>query len=157
MVESHLVNRNQTNDESISTAAIKNLKAQLVIANNINAKLKHDYTTLEEEKNNLRNENYRLVEQIDYLHAKQSLAVEEMNRAERNNEEYGMLVEVKNNLQDENDRLMEEIDYLTSKQKTLQRKLEAERSLRVSVEEELQALEDKNRRDEAYASTKREL
>ena len=73
---------------------------------------------------------------------------------------YVMLEEVKNNLQDENDRLQQEIDYimgqfkekekklradmdyLTKKQAAMEKKLQAERQLRLSVEEELKALED---------------
>ena len=104
---------------------------------------------------NIENENKRMFEEIEFLHSQQ----QSPSQNKENSEEYDLLLEVKNNLESENDRLNEEVDflsakyaedhkkmqaeieYLTEKQKSMGRKLEAERTLRMTAEQELEALE----------------
>ena len=133
----------------------EHLVIQLDQANRLYQKQKHDYIELEKVKMNIENENKRMFEEIEFLHSQQ----QSPSQNKENSEEYDLLLEVKNNLESENDRLNEEVDflsakyaedhkkmqaeieYLTEKQKSMGRKLEAERTLRMTAEQELEALE----------------
>ena len=137
-----VVYSNSTAKKTSQSQMIKDLTLQL-------KQKKHDHETLSQIKKNLQDENERMFEEIDHLKAKQRSSNANDVKNERNEDEYELLEEVKNNLQDENDRLAEETEYLTAKLAAVQKKLQAERSLRVSVEDELRVLEERTERSKS--------
>jgi hypothetical protein len=138
---------------------IQRLKNDLEMAKNLNEKQQHDLQKLHVIKEGLQAtvENHNLHDQVNTPETQAPMP--QLSSGDKDYK-YVMLEEVKNNLQDENDRLQQEIDYimgqfeekekklradmdyLTKKQAAMEKKLQAERQLRLSVEEELKALED---------------
>ncbi len=135
---------------------MESLRKKLEHAENVIAKQSYDYKKLLDVKTMLQNENQRIFDEVEYLQTQQELLNTQGNETHDANN-YAMLMEVKNNIQDENDRLTEELgfcknisnklqadnEYLNKKQEVMQKKLDAERSLRMAAEEEIKALEKK--------------
>ncbi len=142
---------------------MESLRKKLEHAENVIAKQSHDYKKLLDVKTMLQNENQRLFDELEFLQTEQeSLNTQGNETHDANN--YALLMRVKNNLQDENDRLTKELEvcedrynrlqdtcnklqgdneYLNKKQEVMQKKLDAEKSLKMAAEEEIKALEKK--------------
>jgi chromosome segregation ATPase len=135
---------------------IERLRKKLEHLENMVAKQSDDYKKLVEVKSMLQNENQRMFDEVEFLQTQQE-RLNSQGYEKHDDNDYAMLLEVKNNLQDENDRLTEELgfyqdkynklqadnEYLNKKQEVMQKKLDAERSLRMAAEEEINALEKK--------------
>lgn len=120
------------------------LSQQLERERNINAKQKHDYAVLMESRSKLDNDKQR---EIDRLKAELQNQQTILSAPIKRDEDYEMMEEVKNNLQDENERLEEEQqsllddrNFLSQKVKILETKLEAEKAIRMSLEDEVEML-----------------
>lgn len=148
----------QPSSNEVSDEQVQDLMQQLQREKNMNAKQKHDHSILIE---NLRKEHDREIDLLkSELQENQGKESQQLTQPElipiKRDEDYEMMEEVKNNLLDENERLeeervslIEERDFLSRKLKVLETKLQAEKAVRVTQEEEIEILKKELERKNA--------